>query len=62
MIATMENFVVLKKINYTCIALSQNKFVLLNLSIIINLSKYEKILCFLCKSKKAPHSSFYKDE
>ena len=28
----------------------------------INLSKCEKALCFLCKDKKAPHSSFYEDE
>jgi len=28
----------------------------------MNLSKCEKVLCFLCKSKKVPHSSFYKDE
>ena len=50
--ATMENFVVLKKINYTYIAPSQNKSVLLDLFIVINLSKY----------KKASYSSFYEDE
>ena len=44
------------------IALNQNKFVLSNLSITINLSKCEKTLCFLCKGKKVPHSSFYEDE
>ena len=35
----MENFVVSKGINYACMALSQNKFVLPNLSIIIDLFK-----------------------
>ena len=31
-------------------ALSQNKFILSDLSIAVNLSRYEKVLCFLCKS------------
>ena len=43
-------------------ASSQNRFVLPDLPIAINLSKYEKALCFLCKGKKAPHSSFYEDK
>jgi len=43
-------------------ASSQNRFVLPNSPIAINLSKCEKVLCFLGKSKKAPYSSFYKDE
>jgi len=60
--AAMEDFVVSKEINYAYIALSQNKFVLSDSSITINLSKCEKTLCFLCKSKKVPYSSFYKDE
>ena len=54
----MEDFVVLKKINYIYIALNQNKFVLSNLSIAVNLSKYKKISCFLYKSKKVLYSSF----
>jgi len=58
----MEDFVASKEINYACMALSQNKFVLPDLSIAVNLSKYEKALCFLCKGKKAPYASFYKDE
>jgi len=41
---------------------SQNRFVLPNSPIAINLSKYEKTLCFLCKSKKVPYGSFYKDK
>jgi len=41
---------------------SQNKFVLPNSSIAVNLSKCEKILCSLYKSKKASHGSFYEDE
>ena len=60
--AVIKNFVVLKKINYTCIALSQNKFIISNLSIIINLSKYKKILYLLYKNKKTSYNSFYKDE
>jgi len=28
----------------------------------VNLSKYEKILCFLYKGKKVPHGSSYEDE
>jgi len=43
-------------------ALSQNRFVLPDLPITINLSKYEKTLCSLCKGKKASHSSFYEDK
>jgi len=33
-----------------------------DLPITINLSKCEKILCFLYKSKKVPYSSFYEDK
>jgi len=52
MMATMEDFVVSKKINYAYIAPSQNKSVLLDLFIVMNLSKW----------KKASYSSFYEDE
>ena len=58
----MKDFVILKKINYTYITLSQNRFVLSDLFIAVNFSKCEKALCFLCKSKKAPYGSFYKDK
>jgi len=58
----MEDFIVSSRINYTCIALSQSKFVLSNSSITVNLSKCVKILCFLCIDKKVSHSSFYKNE
>jgi len=58
----MEDFIVSSRINYTCIALSQSKFVLSNLSITVNLFKCEKILCFLCIGKKVSYSSFYKNE
>ena len=61
MVVAMEDFIVLSRINYICIALSQSKFVLSNSSITVNLSKCEKVLC-LCKGKKASYSSFYKDE
>ena len=60
--AAIEDFIVSKEINYTCIALSQNRFVLSDSFVTMNLSKCEKVLYFLCKSKKASHSSFYKDE
>ena len=43
-------------------ASSQNKFVLSNSPISMNLSKCEKVLCFLCKGEKASYSSFYEDE
>jgi len=43
-------------------ASSQNEFVLPNSPIAMNLSKCEKALCSLCKSKKASYGSFYKDE
>jgi len=43
-------------------ASSQNRFILPNLSIAVNLSKCEKALCSLCKGKKVHHGSFYKDE
>ena len=43
-------------------ASSQNRFVLPDLSITVNLSKYKKALCFLYKDKKASHSSFYEDK
>jgi len=36
-IAVMEDLVVSRRINYVCIALSLNKFVLPNLSIAVNL-------------------------
>jgi len=50
--AVMEDFVISKKINYIYIVLSQNKFVLPDSLIAVNISKCEKALCFLCKSKK----------
>jgi len=43
-------------------ASSQNGFVLPDSPIAVNLSKCEKILCSLCKDKKAPHGSFYEDK
>ena len=61
-IATMEDFTIWSRINYTCIASSQSKFVLPNTAIAVNLSKYEKALYFLYKGKKVSHSSFYRDK
>ena len=43
-------------------ASSQNRFVLSNLFITVNLSKCEKTLCSLCKGKKSSYSSFYEDK
>ena len=37
---TIEDFVIEKKINYACIALSQNKFVLSNLPIAVNVKRH----------------------
>jgi len=45
--AAMKDFIVSKEINYTCMASSQNRFVLPNSSIAVNSSKCEKALCFL---------------
>ena len=50
------------QVNYICIASSQNKFILPDLSITVNLSKCEKALYFLCKGKKASYGSFYEDK
>ena len=60
--AVMEDFVALKKINYVYMASSQNRFVLPDLPIAVNLSKCEKVLYSLYKGKKVPYGSFYKDE
>ena len=60
--AVIENFVVLNKINYVYMALSQKRFVLLDLHIVVNLSRCEKTPCFLCRSKKVSYGSFYEDE
>jgi len=38
--AAMKDFVISKKINYTCIALGQNKFVLSNSSIAMNVKRH----------------------
>ena len=49
----MENFIGSSRVNYAYMAFNQNKFVLLDLPITVNLSKYEKALFFLCKGKKS---------
>jgi len=49
-------------LNYAYIALNQNRFVLPGSPITVNISKYENMLCFLCKSKKASHGSSYEDK
>ena len=61
-VAAIKDFVASKEINYVCIALIQNRFVLPDLPIAVNLSKYKKALCFLYKNKKAPYNSFYEDK
>ena len=50
--AAIEDFVASKEIIYICMASSQNRFVLLNLPIAINLFKYGKTLCLFVKIKK----------
>ena len=52
-IAIVENLKASSRINYVCMASSQNKFTLPNLPITMNLSKYKKILYSLCKGKKS---------
>jgi len=59
-IAVIENFIALKKINYIYMASSQNRFVLLDSSIAVNLFKCEKALYFLHKGKKVFYSSIMK--
>jgi len=58
----IEDLIGSSRVNYIYIASSQNGFLLLDLSIAVNLSKCEKTLCSLYKGEKAPHDSFYKDE
>ena len=58
--AIIKNFVVSNKINYVCIASSQNKFVLLDSFIIVNLSECEKALCFYIRVKKCFIAAFMK--
>ena len=58
----MENSIGSSRVNCAYMALNQNKFVLSNLSIIVNLFKCEKALCLSYKGKKASHGSFYEDE
>ena len=58
----MEDSIESSRINYVCMAASQNRFVLPNLFITVNLFKYEKTLCSLHKDKKALYGSFYKDQ
>jgi len=50
------------RVNYICMALSQNGFVLSNSPITINLSKCEKVLYSLYKGKKSSDGRFYEDE
>jgi len=60
--AVIENFVISKEINYAYMVLSQNKFVLPDSPVAVNISKCEKTLYFLYKSKKVPYSSFCENE
>jgi len=61
-VTKMENLIMLSRVNYVYMASSQSKFVLSNSSIVVNLSKCEKILCFLFKNKKVSYGSSYKDK
>ena len=60
--AAMKDIVALKKIYYACMASSQNGFILPNLPIAVNLSKYKKALWSLYNDKTTPHGRFYEDE
>jgi len=53
--AIVEDFAVSSRINYACIAPSQSKFVLLDLSIAINLSlNVKRCYIFYVRVKKVP--------
>jgi len=55
--ATMKNFIVSSRINYVCIAPSQSKFILPDLPIAVNFSKY----CVSCvRVKKCLIAAFMK--
>ena len=58
----MKDIVALKKIYYACMASSQNGFILPNLPIAVNLSKYKKALWSLYNDKTTPHGRFYEYE
>jgi len=58
----MKDSIGSSKVNYACVALSQNRFVLSNSLITMIFFKYKKALCSLYKGKKAPYDSFYEDE
>jgi len=62
MTIVVKDFIGLSRVNYIYMAFNQNKFVLPNLTITVNLSKCKKALCFLCKGKKASHDSFYENK
>ena len=46
--AAIEDFVAMKKINYTCMASSQNRFILPNLPIVLNVKRHYG-LCIMIK-------------
>ena len=56
----MKDFIESSRVNYAYMAFNQNKFVLPDLPITVNLSKCEKALCFLYKSKKHLMAAFMK--
>jgi len=58
----IEDSIRSSRVNYACMASSQNRFVLPDSPITVNLSKYKKALCSLYKGKKALHGSFYEDK
>ena len=55
--AVIEDFVVSKKINYVCMASSQNRFVLPNLPITVNVKRH---YVFCVRVKKCLTAAFMK--
>jgi len=56
----MKDSIGSSRVNYIYIALSQNRFVLLDLPIAMNLFKCEKTLCFCIRIKKHLITAFIK--
>ena len=54
----IEDFVVLKEINYTYMALSQKKYVQPNSSIVVNLSKCKRHCIYYLRIKKCLIATF----
>jgi len=59
-VTTIENFIISSRVNYTCIASSQNKFVLPDLSITMNFSNVRRYYISYIRVKKCSIAAFTK--